>query len=85
MTTSITSKTNVLLAPLERAKTYATIYDMVVIPKLSNTTSQFFNMEKNLVIKEIRRIAHFASLSINYYDTDDRLVEWEVVDSKTHR
>lgn len=51
------------------AKTYATIYDMVVIPKLSNTTSQFFNMEKNLVIKEIRRIAHFASLSINYYDT----------------
>lgn len=50
-------------------KTFATIYDMIVIPKLSNNNSEFFNMEKNLVTNEIRRIAHFTSLSMNYYDT----------------
>ena len=26
-------------------------------------------MEKNLVTNEIRRVAHFASLSMNYYDS----------------
>lgn len=50
-------------------KTYATIYDMVVIPSLSTEYSEYFNMERNLVINEIRRVAHFASLSMNYYDT----------------
>ena len=51
------------------AKPFATIYDMIVIPKLSNNTSEFFNMEKNLVTNEIQRVAHFASLSMNYYDS----------------
>ena len=55
------------------SKTFATIYDMIVIPKLSNNASEFFNMEKNLVTNEIRRVAYFASLSMNYYDTNRNL------------
>ena len=51
------------------AKTFATIYDMIVIPKLSNNSSEFFNMEKNLVTNEIRRVAYFAGLSMNFYDS----------------
>ena len=42
---------------------------MVVIPKLSNNTTEFFNMEKNMVKNEIQRVAYFASLSMNFYDT----------------
>ena len=30
-------------------------------------------MEKNLVTYEIRRVAYFASLSMNYYDTNRNL------------
>lgn len=51
------------------SKTYATIYDMIVIPRLSNDSSGFFNMEKNMVKNEIRRVAYFASLSMNFYDS----------------
>jgi len=50
-------------------KSFATIYDMIVIPRLSNDSSEFFNMEKNMVTNEIRRVAYFASLSMNYYDS----------------
>ena len=51
------------------SKSFATIYDMVVIPKLSNETTEFFNMEKNMVKNEIQRVAYFASLSMNFYDS----------------
>jgi superfamily II DNA or RNA helicase len=51
------------------AKSFATIYDMVVIPKLSNETTEFYNMEKNMVKNEIQRVAYFASLSMNFYDS----------------
>lgn len=54
-------------------KSYATIYDMVVIPRLSNDSSEFFNMEKNMVKSEIQRVAYFASLSINFYDSTKNL------------
>ena len=54
-------------------KSYATIYDMIVIPRLSNDSSAFFNMEKNMVTNEIRRVAYFASLSMNYYDSTRNL------------
>ena len=33
----------------------------------------FFNMEKNLVTNEIQRVAYFASLSMNFYDTKRNL------------
>jgi superfamily II DNA or RNA helicase len=54
-------------------KSFATIYDMIVIPRLSNDSSAFFNMEKNMVTNEIRRVAYFASLSMNYYDSTRNL------------
>jgi len=51
------------------SKSFATIYDMIAIPRLSNDSSEFFNMEKNMVTNEVRRVAYFASLSMNYYDS----------------
>ena len=56
-------------------KTYATIYDMVVIPRQTFIDPELFNMEKNLVKNELRRVAYFASLSMNYYDTKESLEE----------
>ena len=55
------------------SKSYATIYDMVVIPRLSSDSSEFFNMEKNMVKNEIQRVAYFASLSMNFYDSNRKL------------
>ncbi|MDA8650585.1 DEAD/DEAH box helicase family protein [Flavobacteriaceae bacterium] len=55
------------------SKSFATIYDMIVIPRLSNDSSEFFNMEKNMVTNEVRRVAYFASLSMNYYDSSRNL------------
>ena len=55
-------------------KAFATIYDMVVIPKLTNSSDEFFNFEQNMVKTELRRVAYFASLSMNYYDSRDSLV-----------
>ena len=54
-------------------KSFATIYDMIVIPRLSSDSSEFFNMEKNMVTNEVRRVAYFASLSMNYYDSARKL------------
>lgn len=51
------------------SKSFATIYDMIAIPRLSNDSSEFFDMEKNMVTNEVRRVAYFASLSMNYYDS----------------
>ena len=55
------------------SKSYATIYDMIVIPKLSSNNLEFFNMEQNMVKNEIRRVAYFASLSMNFYDSTKNL------------
>lgn len=54
-------------------KAYSTIYDMVVIPHLNSNPDAYFNMERNLVKNELRRVAYFASLSMNYYDSRDNL------------
>lgn len=54
-------------------KAFATIYDMVVIPNQSSSEQQLFNMEKSLVKNELQRVAYFASLSMNFYDTKDSL------------
>ncbi|RKR05152.1 superfamily II DNA or RNA helicase [Flavobacterium sp. 90] len=56
-------------------KPFATIYDMVVVPNISKSTSDFFNMEKKMVKNEIQRVAHFASLSMNFYDSKRNLQE----------
>ena len=55
------------------SKSFATIYDMVVIPKLSSNNPEIYNMEQNLVKNEIRRVAYFASLSMNFYDSKYQL------------
>ena len=54
-------------------KAYATIYDMVVIPRLNNNLGELFNIEKNLVKNELNRVAYFASLAMNFYDSKDAL------------
>lgn len=54
-------------------KTYATIFDMVVIPKLNNELGELFNIEKNLVRNELNRVGYFASLAMNFYDSKESL------------
>jgi superfamily II DNA or RNA helicase len=54
-------------------KALALIYDLVVIPKIDKEESPFFNMERNLVHNELRRVAYFASLAVNFYDSQGEL------------
>jgi superfamily II DNA or RNA helicase len=54
-------------------KPYATIFDMVVIPKLNDNNTELYNMERNLVHNELRRVGYFASLALNYYDSKQSL------------
>lgn len=56
-----------------KEKAFATIYDMVVAPKMSNPTGNSFKMERSLVKKELQRVGYFASLSMNYYDSRSEL------------
>lgn len=50
----------------------ATIHDLVVIPDLSMSSkgSETYNLERNLVKKEIERVMYFASLSQNPNETE---------------
>jgi superfamily II DNA or RNA helicase len=54
-------------------KHLATIYDLVVIPDFDNfeRNSETFQVEKNLIKKELERVMYFASLSINPYFTEE--------------
>ena len=54
-------------------KTHATIFDMVVIPKLETPPNELFNIEKSLVQNELTRVAYFSSLSMNFYDSKGNL------------
>lgn len=54
-------------------KAFATIYDMVVIPKLESNLGELFSIEKNLVKNELNRVAYFASLAMNFYDSKEAL------------
>lgn len=54
-------------------KAFSTIYDMVVIPKLDNNLGELFNIERNLVENELNRVAYFASLAMNFYDSKETL------------
>ena len=55
-------------------KAYSTIYDMIVIPKIDNSTDELFSIERSLVRNEITRVAYFASLSMNFYDSKEALL-----------
>ena len=51
-------------------KHFAFIYDMIVAPSLSLTSeTESYNMERNLVKNELTRVAYFASLSENFYES----------------
>lgn len=54
-------------------KPFATIYDMVVIPRLNDNNVELYNMERNLVKNELRRVGYFASLALNFYDSKQAL------------
>ena len=56
-------------------KTFASIYDMIVVPDFKNESSASFEIEKSLVRSELKRVAYFASLASNYYDAVERLSE----------
>jgi superfamily II DNA or RNA helicase len=54
-------------------KAFATIYDMVVVPKLDNNLGELYSIERNLVKNELNRVGYFASLSMNFYDSKETL------------
>jgi superfamily II DNA or RNA helicase len=55
-------------------KTFATVYDLVVIPTINeNTQSDTFALEKSLVRKELERVAHFAFMAINQFEAINSL------------
>ena len=54
-------------------KAFATIYDMVVIPRLNDNNVELYKMERNLVHNELRRVGYFASLALNFYDSKPSL------------
>ncbi len=50
-------------------KNFAYIYDMIVAPTASHDNQNLFRIEKNMVRNELIRVAYFASLSMNFYDS----------------
>lgn len=61
------------LLRLHPEKEKAVIYDIIVSPNYQspNYDSTFYQLERNLVKNELRRVAHFASLADNYYGEND--------------
>lgn len=53
-----------------KGKQFAYIYDMVVIPHVKfSSDSEFYDIERSLVYSELTRVAYFASLSRNFYES----------------
>ena len=50
-------------------KTFAHIYDMIVVPDFQSPhyLKEFWQMERNLVSSELKRVAEFAYLATNYH------------------
>lgn len=61
------------LLRIHKDKPIATIYDMVVVPRINENNTELFTMERNLVHNELRRVGYFSSLSLNFYDSKDAL------------
>ncbi len=53
-------------------KIFATIHDLVVVPSIFSDESNF-EMEKNMVKKELERVVDFSSLSLNKIDSYEEL------------
>lgn len=57
-------------------KQKAIVYDMIVVPNyIAGRSGAAFEMERNLVRTELARVAHFASLALNYNEAEDELTE----------
>lgn len=54
-------------------KKFAYVYDMIVAPIASHDNENLFRIERNMVKNELIRVAYFASLSMNFYDSKDML------------
>jgi len=55
-------------------KHFAYIYDMIVTPtSLLSADSEFYNIERSLLRNELTRVAYFASISLNFYESKDTL------------
>lgn len=52
-------------------KTFAVIHDLVVVPNIDNDAT--FEMEKNMIKKELERVVDFSNLAINKIDTYNEL------------
>lgn len=51
-------------------KRFATIYDMVVVPR-ADPNSPNFQLERKLVQKELERVVHFAFMAMNKYEATE--------------
>ncbi|SDP45976.1 Superfamily II DNA or RNA helicase [Mucilaginibacter sp. OK268] len=56
-------------------KLFASIYDMIVTPQTSDQDPSLFKIEQNLLKSELMRVAYFASLSMNFKDTQTALAD----------
>jgi len=56
-----------------KGKKFAYVYDLIVAPVASHDNSNLFRIERNMVKNELIRVAYFASLSMNFYDSKDIL------------
>lgn len=55
-------------------KQKAIVYDMIVVPAFrADREDTSFEMERSLVRSELARVAHFASLALNYNEAEDAL------------
>lgn len=62
---------------LHKDKTHATIHDLVVVPEIEDEST--FEMEKNLIKKELERVVDFSKLSMNKsdtYETFKKIIEY---------
>ena len=59
---------------LHKDKIHATIHDLVVIPEINSDESNF-EMERNLVKRELERVVDFANLAMNKMDTYEEFKE----------
>lgn len=62
-------------------KMFSYIYDIVVIPATINRSDSFSLMEKNLVKNELKRVAYFAMLSINFHTNNGA---YEILNDVAH-
>jgi superfamily II DNA or RNA helicase len=59
---------------LHEDKVHAVIHDLVVVPEI-NVEESNYDMERNLVKKELERVVDFANLAMNKMDTYESLKE----------